>query len=354
MTATSITPSFWHGKKVFLTGHTGFKGSWLTEILLSFGAEVTGYALAPQGTPNHFDILNLAPRLKAHHIADIRDRTALANALQQAEPDIILHLAAQPLVRLSYEQPVETFDINIMGTLYLLEAARQTQNARACVVVTTDKCYLNEDTGKMFVEDDKLGGLDAYSASKAAAEIVAHCYNASFLKKTDLRMATARAGNVIGGGDWAADRLIPDVVRAAEKNTPVHIRSPQATRPWQHVLEPLRGYLQLAEKLYSGEGEYREGWNFGPKPEDIQPVSAVLTTLQKHLPFDLQIDTNPQPHEARTLALDIAKAAGRLGWTPQLRLQDALKMTGEWYKAHNSGQDAAALTRAQIREYFAL
>lgn len=348
---SGISPAFWAGKKVFVTGHTGFKGSWLCEMLLGLGASVTGYALAPPTSPNHFDVLGLASRLSAHHVADIRDHASLSVALKAAQPDIILHLAAQPIVRLSYDEPVETFDVNIMGTVHLLEAARHTPSARACVVVTSDKCYLNEDTGKMFDENDKLGGADPYSASKAAAEIVAYAYNASFLKKSDLRMATVRAGNVIGGGDWAADRLIPDVARAAKNGAPVRIRSPHATRPWQHVLEPLRGYLQMAEKLFSGEGEYREGWNFGPAPQDIQSVSVVLTALKEHLPFDLQLDTAPQPHEAARLGLDVSKAAARLGWTPQLKLSDAIRLTGQWYKTQIDGGDVAALTRQQIKDY---
>lgn len=349
-----LSPTFWQGKKVFITGHTGFKGSWLTEVLLALGAEVTGYALNPPTTQNHFELLKLASRIKAHHIADIRELETLTNAIVSAEPDIILHLAAQPIVRLSYDEPVETFDVNVMGTVNLLQAARKADKARACVVVTSDKCYLNEDTGKMFDENDKLGGADPYSASKAAAEIVAYAYNASYFKKSHLRMATVRAGNVIGGGDWAADRLIPDVARAASAGTSVHIRSPHATRPWQHVLEPLRGYLLLAEKLYQGEGEYREGWNFGPLPEDIQSVSVVLTALKEHLPFDLQLDTAPQPHEAQRLGLDVRKAADRLGWTPQLKLKDAIRMTGEWYKAHIDGKDMPEVSRQQIKEYFSL
>lgn len=354
MTSGTLTPSFWRGKKVFVTGHTGFKGSWLSEILIMLGAEVTGYALAPPTQPDHFDLLGLASRLAAHHIADVRDLDQLTAAVTAAQPDIVLHLAAQPIVRLSYDEPVETFDVNVMGTVNVLEAIRKAPSVRACIVVTSDKCYLNEDTGKIFNEDDKLGGADPYSASKAAAEIVAYAYNASFLKKSQLRMATARAGNVIGGGDWAADRLIPDVARAAAGGKAVHIRSPHATRPWQHVLEPLRGYLLLAEKLYHGEGEYREGWNFGPLPEDIQSVSVVLTALKEHLPFDLQIDTAPQPHEAQRLGLDVRKAADRLGWTPQLKLVDAIRMTGQWYKTHIDGKNMADITRQQIAQYFGL
>lgn len=353
MSHGALSPAFWAGKKVFMTGHTGFKGSWLAEMLLALNCEVTGYALAPPTTPNHFDLLDLGRRITTHTIGDIRDRAALGSALAAAQPDIILHLAAQPIVRLSYDEPVETFDVNVMGTVCLLEAARQAPSARACIVVTSDKCYLNEDTGKMFDENDKLGGADPYSASKAAAEIVAHAYNTSFLKKSSLRMATARAGNVIGGGDWAADRLIPDVARAAAGAMPVRIRNPHATRPWQHVLEPLRGYLLLAEKLYDGAQDYREGWNFGPSPQDIQSVSVVLTALREHLPFDLQLETAPQPHEAARLGLDVSKAAARLGWQPRLPLKDSIRMTGTWYKTQMEGGDAAALTRQQIRDYLA-
>lgn len=355
MSAMGITPSFWQGKKVFVTGHTGFKGSWLAEILLTLGAEVTGYALAPPTSPSHFDVLGLANRLKAHHEADIRDRQKLNDAIIKAQPEIVFHLAAQPLVRLSYAEPVETFETNIMGTVGILDGIRQhAPQCRAVVCITSDKCYLNEDHGRPFAEDDRLGGQDPYSASKAGAEVAAEAFEYSYFQHTQTALATVRAGNVIGGGDWAADRLIPDVARAARDGRPVVIRSPKATRPWQHVLEPLRGYMMMAEKLYSDGRAYRGGWNFGPYVADAQPVSIVLTELQRSLPFELQLDTAPQPHEALLLSLDISKAENRLGWRPQLRLAGALDLTGGWYKTFNDGGDVRALTQAQIKEYFGL
>lgn len=349
----TISPAFWQGKKVFLTGHTGFKGSWLSEILLMLGAEVTGYALAPATKPALFDVLGLKDRM-VHHQADILDRQKLRDAITAAQPEIILHLAAQPIVRLSYAEPVETFNVNFMGTVHLLDAVRATPCVKSLVSITSDKCYLNEDTGKLFEESDKLGGRDPYSASKAAAELAAYAYDHSYFRASPTALATARAGNVIGGGDWAQDRLIPDIARAAAAGQPVVIRSPHATRPWQHVLEPLRGYLLLAEKLYSGGHHYAGGWNFGPVSADIQSVSAVLTELKRHLPFDLQMDATPQPHEAQRLGLSIEKADKDLGWQPQLPLKDALALTGNWYKTHADGGDAAALTRQQIKEYFNL
>lgn len=349
----SISKDFWRGKKVFLTGHTGFKGSWLSEILLMLGTEVTGYALAPATTPDLFGVLGLQDRL-VHHQADILDRRRLQDAVIAAQPDIVLHLAAQPIVRLSYAEPADTIGVNVMGTAHLLDAVRAAPGVKAVVCITSDKCYLNEDTGKLFEESDKLGGRDPYSASKAAAELVAYSYDHSYFRASGTALATARAGNVIGGGDWAQDRLIPDVARAAVARTPVVIRSPHATRPWQHVLEPLRGYLLLAEKLYGGGHAFAGGWNFGPAPADIQSVSAVLTELRRTLPFDLQMDDAPQPHEAQRLGLSIEKAAQGLGWRPQLPLKDALALTGGWYKTHAEGGDARALTQWQIRDYFGL
>ncbi len=350
-----ITPSFWQGKKVFVTGHTGFKGSWLAEILLMLGAEVTGYALAPPTNPSHFEVLGLATRLAKHHEADVRDRATLNAAVAAAQPDIVFHLAAQPLVRRSYAEPIETFETNIMGTVGILDAVRlHAPGCRAFVSITSDKCYLNEDHGRPFAENDRLGGQDPYSASKAGAEVAIEAYEYSYFQHTQTAVASVRAGNVIGGGDWAADRLIPDVARAAQDKKPVVIRSPKATRPWQHVLEPLRGYMMMAEKLWAEGRAFRGGWNFGPYVADAQPVSVVLTELQRTLPFELQIDTAPQPHEALLLSLDIHKAEQRLGWRPQLRLAGALDLTGSWYQAWNEGADLHALTQKQIRDYFGL
>lgn len=340
---------FWQGKKIFITGHTGFKGAWLTALLLDLGAEVTGYALPPPTSPSLFDLLGLAGKIK-HIEGDVRDRARVMEVVRAAEPDILLHLAAQALVRESYADPLGTFDTNMTGTLNVLEAARYCTTLRSCVVVTTDKCYLNNDTGSFFKESDCLGGKDPYSASKAAAEIVAYAYYESFLKQVNIPMATARAGNVIGGGDWAKDRLIPDVFRAYQAGKPVMIRNPKATRPWQHVLEPLRGYMVLAEKLYTEGQTFTGGWNFGPQPSDIQSVEHVLSGIRKILPFDLQLDTAPQPVEAKALALDIAKAQ-KLGWTPKLTLDQTTCWTAEWYKGFADKSSAEEMTLRQIREY---
>ncbi|MBU6476161.1 MAG: CDP-glucose 4,6-dehydratase, partial [Alphaproteobacteria bacterium] len=325
-----VSSGFWQGKRVFLTGHTGFKGAWLTALLLRDGAIVTGYALPPPTNPALFGLLNLKSRI-AHIEGDVRDRAKLAAALAAAQPEIVFHLAAQALVRASYEDPLGTFDTNTTGTLNLLEALRSCKSVRSIVVVTSDKCYLNNETGAFFREDDPLGGKDPYSASKAAAEIVAQAYHESFFKPAGIPLATARAGNVIGGGDWAKDRLIPDVARAHAAGEPVLIRSPNATRPWQHVLEPLRGYMMLAEQLVSEGQAFTGGWNFGPRPEDIRSVGDVLSKLKETLPFELRLDSSPQPAEAKTLGLDIRKSMEKLGWQPRLALDEAIRWTGEWY-----------------------
>lgn len=346
----SMTPGFWQNKRVFLTGHTGFKGAWLTAVLQKLGAQVTGYSLPAPTRPNLYGLLK--PTL--HSIeGDIRDRAHVVQAMRNAQPEIVLHLAAQSLVRYSYREPLETFDTNVTGTLNVLEAARPIASIKAIVSVTTDKCYRNDDNGRLFQESDALGGKDPYSASKAAAEIVSQAYAESFFKGTLASLATARAGNVIGGGDWAEDRLIPDVVRAASAGKPVLIRSPRSTRPWQHVLEPICGYLLLAEKLYTHGEAYAGGWNFGPHPSDIQPVGKVLETLQQTLPFTLELDTASQLHEAKLLALDITKAKEALGWQPKLTLTDAIRLTGEWYAAYLNGQSMRAVTEKHIEDYLA-
>jgi len=348
----SMNSEFWKNKKVFITGHTGFKGSWLTQILIDMGADITGYSL-PAIPTSLFNLLDLQENI--HHIeADIRNKERLEKEIVKANPDIVLHLAAQALVRDSYIDPVNTFDTNILGTVKVLEAARQCSNIRSIVVVTTDKCYLNNNTGQFFKEDDSLGGKDPYSASKAAAEIVSNSYYESFFKETDVCLATARAGNVIGGGDWAKDRLIPDVFRSCLSSKPVIIRNPAATRPWQHVLEPLRGYMMLAEKLYTDGEEYTGGWNFGPEIKGIQTVGTVLSLLKETLAFDLQLDKSKQPEEAKTLALDINKAKNQLNWNPLLSLDEAVRMTGEWYKAIIENKEMKKITIEQYKHYFSL
>jgi len=348
-----MSSDFWRGKKVLVTGHTGFKGAWLTAMMLEKGATVAGYALPAPTSPGLFNLLRLSEKIM-HIEGDVRDRRRVGEMVEGTAPDIIFHLAAQALVRDSYADPVGTFETNVTGTLNVLEAARRCKTLRSLVVVTTDKCYWNDDTGGFFKETDALGGKDPYSASKAAAEIVCTAYRESFLKQTDIAMATARAGNVIGGGDWAKDRLIPDVFRAFEGSRPVLIRNPLATRPWQHVLEPLRGYMLLAQKLFTGGHEFSGAWNFGPQAADIQSVGHVLTGLKMILPFKLELDLAPQPAEAKTLALDIRKSVEKLGWTPRLDLERAIRWTGEWYDGFANKIPAEELTLRQIHDYWRL
>lgn len=346
-----MSSNFWRNKRVFITGHTGFKGAWLTATLLEMGAEVTGYSLESPTTPSLFEQLDLKSKI-THIEDDITNRGNMLKAVESSQPEIIFHLAAQSLVRYSYKNPLETFDTNVTGTLNLLESARHCKNLKSLVIITTDKCYKNNDSGKFFKEDDSLGGKDPYSASKAAAEIVTSSYYQSFLKEANIPTASARAGNVIGGGDWAEDRLIPDIIRASIAKKPVQIRNPKATRPWQFVLEPLRGYMMLAENLYNKGHEYSGGWNFGPEREDIQPVDEVMKFLQKTIDFNLELDQTPQPVEAALLALDIEKAKTKLKWKPTLNLEDAVTWTGNWYKDFVDGGKIEETTYKQIKEYF--
>ena len=323
-------------RRVLLTGHTGFKGSWLTLWLTELGASVVGVALPPDTTPNHWNLLGLD--ISDHHL-DIRDYTALARILKEVRPEIVFHLAAQPLVRCSYRDPLGTWSTNVMGTANLLEACRQTEGIRAIVAVTTDKCYENKEWARGYNETDRLGGHDPYSASKAAAELVAASYRSAFFHEAHSPLlATARAGNVIGGGDWSEDRLIPDLVRAITSGGLLEIRSPQATRPWQHVLESLSGYLLLGQKLLEGRREFAEAWNFGPAPDDNRTVADVLMRLKIHWPeLDWEVTDRSHPHEADLLYLDSAKAHVQLGWRPTWSLDDALAATAGWYRAYQSG-----------------
>ena len=347
-----INAEFWRGKRVFMTGHTGFKGGWLSLWLADMGAEVHGYALAPPTEPNFFTVAGLASRLSSHTLADLRDAEALTRAMQAARPDIVLHLAAQPLVRYSYAAPVETYAVNVMGTVNLLEAIRQTPGVKAVVNITTDKCYDNREWVWPYRENEAMGGADPYSSSKACSELVTAAYRASFLDAAGIHLASARAGNVIGGGDWAADRLIPDFLRALDAKRTLAIRSPLAIRPWQHVLEPLTGYLLLAEKLYAEGAEFAEGWNFGPDDNDAKPVGWIVEYLCGQVPGAAwQCDSAPQPHEANTLKLDSSKAKSRLGWKPRWHLPEALAHTLEWHNAWREGADMANFSLCQIRDY---
>lgn len=340
---------FWQGKKVFITGHTGFKGAWLTASLLQMGAKITGYSLPAPTKPSLFEQLDLAKKI-THIEADITNRKRMADELKNAAPEIVFHMAAQSLVRYSYKKPLETFDTNVTGTLNILEAARSVKSIKSLVIITTDKCYLNNDSGRFFTEDDSLGGKDPYSASKAAAEIITSAYYQSFLKEAGIPTASARAGNVIGGGDWAEDRLIPDIIRSVIANSSVKIRNPKATRPWQFVLEPLCGYMMLAEALYNKGHEFSGSWNFGPEAESIKPVEDVMRLLKQNINFNLELETTPQPAEAAVLALDITKAKTKLGWQSKYNLQQAISVTGKWYKEFLAGNN---IIQNQIEEYFA-
>ena len=347
-----VNPAFWRGRRVFLTGHTGFKGGWLSLWLAELGAEVHGYALAPPTEPNLFTTAGVEKRLAASTLADIRDAAKLEQAMQAARPEVVLHLAAQPLVRQSYAEPVETYSVNVMGTVNLLEAVRKTPGVRAVVNVTTDKCYENREWVWPYRENEALGGHDPYSSSKACSELVTAAWRRSFLDAAGVQLASARAGNVIGGGDWAADRLLPDFLRALDAGKPLVVRSPQATRPWQHVLEPLSGYLMLAERLCTEGAAFAEAWNFGPDEADARPVEWIVETLCARMTdATWQRDTAPQPHEAHTLRLDSAKAHARLGWQPRWNLQRALEATLDWHQAWKAGTDMADFSLRQIRAY---
>jgi CDP-glucose 4,6-dehydratase len=348
----AVKSEFWKGKRVFVTGHTGFKGGWLSLWLTELGAQVHGYALQPNTTPNFFNECKLRPRLASSTNADIRDTQTLLVALQSAKPEIVFHLAAQPLVRYSYDQPVETYAVNVMGTVNLLEAVRYTPSVRALVNVTTDKCYENHERPEAYREGEAMGGHDPYSSSKGCSELVTSAYRRSFLAPKGIHVATARAGNVIGGGDWAMDRLIPDILRALDAKESISIRSPHATRPWQHVLEPLSGYLSLAEHLFSEGSAFAQAWNFGPRLDDSKSVQWIVEHLCAAIPgATWRAETTQQPHEANTLTLDSTKAREQLGWQPRWTLTDALRHTLEWHAAWKNGKDLQSMSVQQICDY---
>lgn len=347
-----MNAEFWCDKTVLITGHTGFKGGWLTLWLQQMGARVHGYALAPNTTPNLFTEANVVDTLSGHMIADIRDAEALNTAMANVQPEIVLHLAAQPLVRYSYEEPVETFSTNVMGTVNLFEAIRKVNSVRAVVNVTTDKCYENREWVWPYREEEAMGGHDPYSSSKACSEIVTAAYRRSFLAEQGVAVASARAGNVIGGGDWSEDRLVPDFLKAMDAKQPLLIRSPNAIRPWQHVLEPLSGYITLAENLYLQPGEYAEAWNFGPADDDAQTVQWIVEQLVATTPGAAwRVDGMPQLHEANYLKLDSSKARSKLDWKPQWNLSVALEKTVEWHTAWRNGHNMRQVTLSQIQTY---
>jgi CDP-glucose 4,6-dehydratase len=350
-----MTQPFWQDKKVFLTGHTGFKGSWLALWLQSLGTEVIGFSLPAPTHPSLFDLTNVASGMTSL-TGDIRDLDALSQAMHKHQPDVVIHMAAQSLVRESYQSPVETYATNVMGTVHVLEAVRRTPSVRVVLNVTTDKCYENREWHWGYRENDRLGGHDPYANSKACSELVTMSYRNSFLENQSVLVATARAGNVIGGGDWAKDRLIPDIIQAFMNNQPAIIRNPKSIRPWQHVLEPLSGYLLLVEKLWQEEQSYAEGWNFGPLAQDAQPVGWIVDRLSDAWGGNARWvkDDGHHPHESMILRLDCSKAHTRLGWEPSLPLETALDWIVEWYQAYQAGGDLRALTLAQIARFKSL
>ena len=353
MVVGKINPQFWKGKRVFVTGHTGFKGSWLSLWLQLMGAEVKGFSLAPPTQPALFEVAKVGDNMQTE-IGDIRNLQQLSQSIRAFNPDVLLHLAAQPLVRLSYKEPVDTYSTNVMGTVNVLEAARYAPQLKSVVIITTDKCYENREWEWGYRENEPMGGHDPYSNSKGCAELVVSAYRRSFFYTNDTTaVASARAGNVIGGGDWADDRLIPDILRAFEQQQPVIIRNPLSTRPWQHVLEPLSGYLVLAERLYNEGNAFAEGWNFGPKDDDCQPVQWILEKMVQFWGEGARYewDKSEQPHEANFLKLDCSKAATRLKWHPQWRLADTLEKIVHWHRAWLRGADMQTHCLYEIKGY---
>lgn len=347
-----LNKNFWRNKRVLLTGHTGFKGSWLSIWLQSMGANLQGLALDPPSMPNLFVEAKIAEGMVSN-IADIRDYDKVYKIIAAFKPEIVIHMAAQPLVRYSYKNPIETYATNIMGTVHVLEAIRQVDTTKVVINVTTDKCYENKESGQSYSENEPMGGFDPYSSSKGCSELITSAYRRSYFQETGIALASARAGNVIGGGDWAEDRLIPDTIRAIAKNQSVIIRYPNATRPWQHVLEPLSGYLILAEKLWHAPTLYADGWNFGPKEDDIKPVSWIVQRLCSLWGGESswQLDAEHHPHEAAFLKLNIEKAKLDLAWTPTWSLEIALEKIVSWYKNFLQNECMRGVVEAQLAEF---
>ena len=349
-----ITPDFWAARRVLITGHTGFKGSWSALWLQQMGAQICGIALPPLAG-GLFELADLADACAEHHLIDIRDADAIRTVVHAFQPQVILHLAAQPLVRLSYREPVTTFATNVMGTVNLLEAARTVDGLEVFVAVTSDKCYQNREWVWGYRENDPMGGDDPYSASKGCAELAVNAWQQAYFRHTDKALVSVRAGNVIGGGDWAEDRLIPDVMRAFIAGEPALIRNPEATGPWQHVLDPIAGYLMLAEHAAAEPGRYRGGWNFGPDHSGLRKVRDIADALVELWPGArwqaAGTVAGGNTHEAGQLTLDIAKAHCELGWRPTWDTPRALRETAHWYRAHREGRDMRAFSREQIADY---
>lgn len=347
-----VNTEFWRGKRVLLTGHTGFKGSWLSIWLHSLGAEVQGYALAAPTRPSLFEEAGIS-RLIGSKIADVRDYESVLATVKAFKPDIVFHMAAQPLVRYSYEAPLETYSTNVLGTAHVLEAVRKTGTARAVVNITTDKCYENREWVWGYREDEPMGGFDPYSSSKACSELVTSAYRRSFFREAGIALASARAGNVIGGGDWAKDRLVPDVLTAFGRGDTAAIRNPNSIRPWQHVLEPLSGYMTLAERLWHEPQSFSDAWNFGPNDDDAKPVGWIVEAMARKWGGEAKwrFDEGPHPHEAHYLKLDISKARQVMGWSPRWSLDQALDKVIEWHQAWLQKQDIREVCLNQIDQY---
>lgn len=357
MTGVDCFGGFYNGKRVLVTGHTGFKGSWLAIWLEALGAKVTGVGLDPATERDNYVVTGIGNRIEADLRGDIRDGELMKRIFAEHRPEIVFHLAAQPLVRLSYRQPAETYQTNVMGTVNIMEAMRATNSVRVGVMVTTDKCYENREQIWGYRENEPMGGYDPYSSSKGAAEIAISSWRRSFFNPAahsshGKSLASVRAGNVIGGGDWAADRIIPDCIRALEAGTPIEIRSPHSVRPWQHVLEPLNGYMQLARKMWEAPTDYCEGWNFGPEPSSVSTVSEVAAKVVSAYGSGSieDLSTAGAPHEANLLMLDISKARYRLGWHPRLTLDETIALTVDWYRQYRT-TDPYALCLSQIESY---
>jgi CDP-glucose 4,6-dehydratase len=355
MKCAQVSCKFWENKRVFLTGHTGFKGGWMSLWLKSMGANVTGYSLAPNTSPNLFSVLDIGNLIDKSHIADVRDLAQLGGAMLEANPDLVIHMAAQPLVRNSYANPVETYATNVMGTVHLLESTRSIDKVRATLIVTTDKCYENKEWIWGYREIESMGGFDPYSSSKGCAELVTSAYRQSFfsMANSNNKIASARAGNVIGGGDWSEDRLVPDAIKAFELGRPLMIRNPLAIRPWQHVLEPLSGYLILAQALYERGSPFATGWNFGPREDGNRTVQEVVDLLITEWGEEArwEMENSQQPHEANLLRLDCTKAHLQLGWLPKWGLETTMQKVIQWHKAYLAKENMQEVSLVQINQY---
>ena len=350
-----VDHSFWRNKKVFLTGHTGFKGTWLSIILDSLGANVSGYSLAPISNPSFFDAVKKNLNITSY-IGDIRDYINFQEKINYVNPEVIIHLAAQPLVRLSYDDPVETYETNVLGLVNLLDISKNLKSLRVVLNVTSDKCYENNERDHGYQESDRLGGYDPYSNSKACAELVTASFRQSFFEKSNIGLASARAGNVIGGGDWSQDRLIPDFIRAQQSDKSLQIRNPKAIRPWQHVIEPLVGYLLLCEKLYTNSKKYSEAWNFGPSDLGVMNVESVIQEMQANINKSVDVNYNRDEikHEASLLKLDVSKVRKQLQWKSLLSFKDTIKLTLDWYENYYANKNIYQYSQSQLQKYFKL